>query len=222
LRCKVCRHILTAKPKEEEDLKEQIENLKKQIQFNESEHIYTKNGIVLPSVTQIMNPLYDAVYGKANMNASDNGKSKGKEIHRAIDDYCEFGMIDISEEYKPYLYSFIKYLDDKGLTVVASEVMLCHPVYNYAGTIDIIATNPKNQYVMIDNKTGGLQALLHSVQLQAYTDMWSANKMPEIAYKVALGLSDKGYEEKVYSKYDAKAKSVFDACYKIHNFKKEL
>ena len=50
----------------------------------------------------------------------------------------------------------------------------------------------------------------------------TANKMPEIAYKVALGLSDKGYEEKVYSKYDAKAKSVFDACYKIHNFKKEL
>jgi hypothetical protein len=52
--------------------------------------------------------------------------------------------------------------------------------------------------------------------------MWSANKMPEIAYKVALGLSEKGCKEEVYSKCDTKAKSVFDACYKIHNFKKEL
>ena len=203
-------------------MKEQIENLKNQIQFNEAEHIYTKNGVVLPSVTQIMNPLYDAVYGKANMNASDNGKSKGKEIHRAIDDYCDFGIIDISEEYKPYLYSFIKYLDDKGLTVVASEVMLCHPVYNYAGTIDIIATNPKGEYVLIDNKTGGLQPKLHAIQLQAYTDMWSANKMPEIAYKVALGLSEKGCKEHKYDKYDTKAKSVFDACYKIYKYRKEL
>src|SRR5574344_451518 len=119
-----------------------------------------------------MQPLYEAVYGKADMNASDNGKSKGKEIHRAIDDYCEFGMIDISEEYKPYLDNFIRYIDEHQYEIVASEVMLCHPVYNYAGTIDIIVTDKKGEYGMIDNKTGDLQPKLHAVQLQAYTDMW--------------------------------------------------
>lgn len=203
-------------------MKKQIENLKNEIEFNEKDHIYTKNGIVLPSVTQIMQPLYEAVYGKADMNASDNGKSKGKEIHRAIDDYCEFGMIDISEEYRPYLDNFIRYIDEHQYEIVASEVMLYHPVYNYAGTIDIIVTNKKGEYGMIDNKTGDLQPKLHAVQLQAYTDMWSANKMPEIAFKVALGLSDKGYKEHRYEKYDTKAKSVFDACYKIYKYKKEL
>lgn len=203
-------------------MKKRIENLKSEIEFNEKDHIYTKNGIVLPSVTQIMQPLYEAVYGKADMNASDNGKSKGKEIHRAIDDYCEFGMIDISEEYKPYLDNFIRYIDEHQYEIVASEVMLCHPVYNYAGTIDIIVTDKKGEYGLIDNKTGDLQPKLHAVQLQAYTDMWSANKMPEIAFKVALGLSDKGYKEHRYEKYDTKAKSVFDACYKIYKYKKEL
>lgn len=203
-------------------MKEQIENLKKEIIFNEAEHTYTKNGIVLPSVTQIMKPLYDKVYMKADTTASDNGKSKGKEIHRAIDDYCEFGMIDISEEYKPYLDNFIRYIDEHQYEIVASEVMLCHPVYNYAGKIDIIAKNPKGEFVLIDNKTGDLQPKLHAVQLQAYTDMWSANKMPEIAFKVALGLSDKGYKEHRYEKYDTKAKSVFDACYKIYKYRKEL
>lgn len=203
-------------------MKKRIENLKSEIEFNEKDHIYTKNGIVLPSVTQIMQPLYEAVYGKADMNASDNGKSKGKEIHRAIDDYCEFGMIDISEEYRPYLDNFIRYIDEHQYEIVASEVMLYHPVYNYAGTIDIIVTNKKGEYGMIDNKTGDLQPKLHAVQLQAYTDMWSANKMPEIAFKVALGLSDKGYKEHRYEKYDTKAKSVFDACYKIYKYKKEL
>ena len=203
-------------------MKKRIENLKSEIEFNEKDHIYTKNGIVLPSVTQIMQPLYEQVYGKADMNASDNGKSKGKEIHRAIDDYCEFGMIDISEEYKPYLENFIRYIDEHQYEIVASEVMLYHPVYNYAGTIDIIVTDKKGEYGMIDNKTGDLQAKLHAVQLQAYTDMWSANKMPEIAFKVALGLSDKGYKEHRYDKYDTKAKSVFDACYKIYKYRKEL
>lgn len=203
-------------------MKKRIENLKSEIEFNEKDHIYTKNGIVLPSVTQIMQPLYEAVYGKADMNASDNGKSKGKEIHRAIDDYCEFGMIDISEEYRPYLDNFIRYIDEHQYEIVASEVMLYHPVYNYAGTIDIIVTNKKGEYGLIDNKTGDLQPKLHAIQLQAYTDMWSANKMPEIAFKVALGLSDKGYKEHRYEKYDTKAKSVFDACYKIYKYKKEL
>lgn len=203
-------------------MKKRIENLKSEIEFNEKDHIYTKNGIVLPSVTQIMQPLYEAVYGKADMNASDNGKSKGKEIHRSIDDYCEFGMIDISEEYRPYLDNFIRYIDEHQYEIVASEVMLYHPVYNYAGTIDIIVTDKKGEYGLIDNKTGDLQPKLHAVQLQAYTDMWSANKMPEIAFKVALGLSDKGYKEHKYDKYDTKAKSVFDACYKIYKYRKEL
>lgn len=203
-------------------MKKRIENLKNEIEFNEKDHIYMKNGIVLPSVTQIMQPLYEQVYGKADSDASDNGKSKGKEIHRAIDDYCEFGMIDISEEYRPYLDNFIRYIDEHQYEIVASEVMLCHPVYGYAGKIDIIVRNPKGEFVLIDNKTGDLQPKLHAVQLQAYTDMWSANKMPEIAFKVALGLSDKGYKEHRYEKYDTKAKSVFDACYKIYKYKKEL
>lgn len=203
-------------------MKKRIENLKSEIEFNEKDHIYTKNGIVLPSVTQIMQPLYEQVYGKADSDASDNGKSKGKEIHRAIDDYCEFGMIDISEEYKPYLDNFIRYIDEHQYEVVASEVMLWHPVYGYAGKIDIIVRNPKGEFVLIDNKTGDLQPKLHAVQLQAYTDMWLANKMPEIAFKVALGLSDKGYKEHRYDKYDTKAKSVFDACYKIYKYRKEL
>lgn len=203
-------------------MKKRIENLKSEIEFNEKDHIYTKNGIVLPSVTQIMQPLYEAVYGKADMNASDNGKSKGKEIHRAIDDYCEFGMIDISEEYRPYLDNFIRYIDEHQYEIVASEVMLYHPVYNYAGTIDIIVTDKKGEYGLIDNKTGDLQPKLHAIQLQAYTDLWLANKMPEIAFKVALGLSDKGYKEHKYDKYDTKAKSVFDACYKIYKYRKEL
>lgn len=203
-------------------MKKRIENLKNEIEFNEKDHIYMKNGIVLPSVTQIMQPLYEQVYGKADSDASDNGKSKGKEIHRAIDDYCEFGMIDISEEYKPYLDNFIRYIDEHQYEIVASEVMLWHPVYGYAGKIDIIVRNPKGEFVLIDNKTGDLQPKLHAVQLQAYTDMWSANKMPEIAFKVALGLSDKGYKEHRYDKYDTKAKSVFDACYKIYKYRKEL
>lgn len=203
-------------------MKKRIENLKSEIEFNEKDHIYTKNGIVLPSVTQIMQPLYEAVYGKADMNASDNGKSKGKEIHRAIDDYCDFGIIDISEEYRPYLDNFIRYIDEHQYEIVASEVMLYHPVYNYAGTIDIIVTDKKGEYGLIDNKTGDLQPKLHAVQLQAYTDLWLANKMPEIAFKVALGLSDKGYKEHKYDKYDTKAKSVFDACYKIYKYRKEL
>lgn len=204
------------------DLKERIEALKKEIEFDPMEHIYTKNGMVLPSVTQIMQPLYDKVYAKANLESSDNGKSKGKEIHRAIDDYCEFGIVDIADEYRPYIDSFLSYLKDNKLTVVASEIMLCHPVYNYAGTIDIIAMNDKNELYLIDNKTGDLQVKLHGVQLQGYTDMWLANKMPVLTYKVALGLSDKGYKAQEYRVYDTISKSVFDACYKIYKYKKEL
>ena len=202
-------------------LKEQIEHLSDGIVFNAENHSYVKNGILMPSVTQIMKPLYDKVYGKVNQTDSDNGKDRGKEIHAAIEIFNNYGMKDIRLEYKGYLESFIKWLKDKEITVIASEIVLCHPLYGYAGTIDAICMHGEDIF-LADYKTGELNYELNGVQLQAYTDMWSANNMPEISEKRSLGLSDTDYKQEIHKKYSAKHKSVFEACFKINQFIKEL
>jgi hypothetical protein len=130
-------------------------------------------------------------------------------------------MKDIRLEYKGYLESFIKWLKDKEITVIASEIVLCHPLYGYAGTIDAICMHGEDIF-LADYKTGELNYELNGVQLQAYTDMWSANNMPEISEKRSLGISDTDYKQEIHKKYSAKHKSVFEACFKINQFIKEL
>lgn len=205
-----------------EELKTKLAHLRNEITFDEANHLYTKNGMILPSVTQIMKPLYDKVYGKANQNDSDNAKSDGKKVHSAIDFYNCYGVVEVEDELMPYVNSYIQFLKDKKLTVIASEIMLCHPVYNYAGTIDIVAIDKKEELTLIDIKTGVLQVKLHAIQDHAYTDMWESNKLPRIAHKCVVGLSDKGYKEEPYKIYDIQAKSRFDCCLKMHLMLKEF
>jgi hypothetical protein len=202
-------------------LKEKIDHMSDGIVFRETEHTYTKNGILMPSVTQIMKPLYDKVYGKVDVSASDNGKQKGKEVHSAIEVYDKYGMKDIREEYKGYLESYIAWAKENHVTIIANEIICCHPRYGYAGTIDAMAM-VNDSIAMIDFKTGDVNAKLTAVQLQGYTDIWDANGLPALSKKCVLEITEKECKPIWFAGYDGKSKSVFDALYKVHQYIKEL
>ena len=62
------------------------------------------------------------------------------------------------EEYMPIAEGFKAWLRDSGIEIVASELMVYHPAYKYAGTIDLIGVHPSNptSLLVIDVKTGGV------------------------------------------------------------------
>ena len=61
------------------------------------------------------------------------------------------------EEYMPIAEGFKAWLRDSGIEIVASELMVYHPAYKYAGTIDLVCRHEGTaELVVIDVKTGGV------------------------------------------------------------------
>ena len=61
------------------------------------------------------------------------------------------------EEYMPIAEGFKAWLRDSGIEIVASELMVYHPAYRYAGTIDLVCRHEGTaELVVIDVKTGGV------------------------------------------------------------------
>ena len=62
-----------------------------------------------------------------------------------------------TEQYIPIIEGFQAWFRDNDLAIVASELMVYHPAYKYAGTIDLVCRREGTaELVVIDVKTGGV------------------------------------------------------------------
>ncbi len=81
--------------------------------------------------------------------------------------------------YTPILEGFSAWLRDSGIKIVASELMVYHASYKYAGTIDLIGIHPSNpaSLLVIDVKTGGVFDEA-AMQVSAYAEALEYLTMP--------------------------------------------
>ena len=62
-----------------------------------------------------------------------------------------------AEQYIPIIEGFQAWFRDSDLQILASELMVYHPAYKYAGTIDLVCRHEGTaELVVIDVKTGGV------------------------------------------------------------------
>jgi hypothetical protein len=104
--------------------------------FEPDTHVYRHHGMVVPSVTQILEPLVDfSMIPRATL---DYAAERGKAVHLACQLYDEsdldIGSLD--PVIVPYLEAWIKFLDDTKFTVEGIEQQFVHTIHRYAGTID--------------------------------------------------------------------------------------
>lgn len=104
--------------------------------FDDAAHKYTWQGQPVPSVTQVLSPLYDFSMVPADVLAA---KSRlGTLIHLATELYDE-GELDessVAPEIRPYLDAWVRFRDDTGFVPYRVEARVYHPVHRYAGTLD--------------------------------------------------------------------------------------
>lgn len=133
--------------------------------FEKESHTYRLGGRIIPSVTTIMRPLSDAVYGKISPKVLAKKAEKGTAIHQAIDHYILFNVFD--PEYEHEIRQFIKFLEDKKFSVAMSEIVMCDG--QYAGTADMILKDQKGRLHLYDLKTTTvIHRELVAVQLAGY------------------------------------------------------
>jgi len=87
------------------------------------------------------------------------------------------GMVSVAQT--PIAEGFEAWLRDSDIEIVASELMVFHPAYRYAGTIDLVGVRKRDPLgmVVIDLKTGGVFDEA-AMQISAYAEALDYLTMP--------------------------------------------
>lgn len=123
------------------------------LEYIEEEHLYLYNGVIIPSVTQL---LHDKLFKDKYKNVPENilkEKAKyGSEVHKAIEDYENDKEYKVSSIYQELsIEQYLKLKDKHNIDVLKQEQLVCYKGL-YAGKYDMIA-KVKEEYCLIDIKT---------------------------------------------------------------------
>jgi hypothetical protein len=143
----------------------------KDLVFNEDGHVYTIGSMVIPSVTQIISPLYD--FGGVNPSVLKYAAERGTEVHFAVEKFIKYGYESrLDSDAQRYFMQFLEWFKGKKFNRLdfACETMVYNKAYNYCGTIDLIWYDEiEKEYTLFDIKTSSATDIkTWSVQLTAY------------------------------------------------------
>lgn len=122
------------------------------INFDEATHTYTRNNEQYTSVTTLLKQYnISADYTNIPTNVLQKAAQRGKETHKAIEDYINTGVITPNNV---DLDNFIKYTIARGIdrSLAIAEEVVYDDTYKIAGTIDIQYID-NDEDIIADHKT---------------------------------------------------------------------
>lgn len=183
------------------------------LEFDEPSHTYRVGGLVVPSVTQVLRPLIDL--SGIPREVLEAKRDLGTRVHAA----CQFdaeGDLDeatVEDDVAPYLDAWRRFCAESGAVILASERRVFHPLYRYAGTLDL-ELRIKGVTWIVDIKTSISTPLSTGPQTAAYA---AARNEPSVARRAALRLRPDGTYR--FDQLQAPDDwSVFLACLTLHRY----
>jgi hypothetical protein len=188
------------------------------LSFDETKHIYKSDGLVIPSVTQIMQSSGLVNLEWISQEILDNTSDLGKKVHKTTE-LLDKGTLDIETLHptlRNYLNGWIKFRKDFDFIPTEIELQLFHELYKYAGRIDRVGMIGKD-LTLLDIKSGTKQKS-HAIQTMGYKLLYDQNKKkPEqIKRRLIVYLSEDGY--KIEEHKEETDKNIFLAALTITNF----
>ena len=159
---------------------------KDKLVFDKNKHAYSVKGRKILSVTSVLPDIPEYLLYKQNFIEKT---LLGNRVHDCahiinkryqstgeIPDESVYVKKFIKESDGPYIKAYIKFLTEKKPVIHAAEIKMFHKLYNYAGTIDLVA-ELNNKLWVLDLKTTSKVAPYARLQLAAYLRMWNAKNM---------------------------------------------
>ena len=144
------------------------------IAFEPDGHVYTLGSVVLPSVTQIMQPMSLMLYQGVPPDVMQAAADRGTRAHEQISNYIRFGLMEPDEDTQPYLDAFLAFSAAYNPRWIASEYRIYHKSLMYAGTLDLIGyiePDDGGGVDVIDIKcTAQFHRIMLSTQLAGYAE----------------------------------------------------
>lgn len=144
--------------------------------FDAQDHTYRYNGVIVPSVTQVLKQTGIVDYAKIPQDVLLKASHRGRWVHtalQALDDGLPVPA-GMPEEYQPWLEAYDKFKRETGFAVLLNEHRSCHAKHLYAGTMDrlgLLRIAGADSRWLIDFKTGMHFERAHRLQLAAYAGL---------------------------------------------------
>ena len=137
--------------------------------FDEALHQYTVGGIVVPSVTQLLQPLRD--FSGIPPAVLERKRAIGVAVHKAteLDDEGTLDENTVHPIVQPYLKAYRKWRAEMNVFVLASERRVYHPTLRYAGTLDLEVQIRGRKWI-VDKKTAQSAHPSWALQTAAYRE----------------------------------------------------
>ncbi len=142
------------------------------VEFDSKSHIYIADGVIVPSVTQILKTRFND-YASVSRSVLERASAKGTELHKAIEVYEKTGQESDLKEFKNYLF-LKKHIRFKN---ISNEIPI---IYEEAGRV--LFAGQIDQIIEIEGILG----------INDFKRVSSPNK-DKIAYQ--LNLYKMGYEQ---------------------------
>lgn len=186
------------------------------IDFDPETHTYTKDGLVVPNVTSILNPLVDL--SKVPKAILEYKRQLGQAVHIAteLDDKGLLDEASVSKEILPYLMAWRKFIDDTRFEPIEIEHRIFSKRHWYAGTLDRVGYF--DGLSLIDIKTTVIMEPVAGPQTAAYSEAYNYRRKNKIRGRYAVQLDADGtYQLHEYT--DKTDFSVFLSCLCLHNWR---
>lgn len=187
------------------------------IELDEATHTYTVDGVVFPSVTQVLDPLNS--FDRVPAHRLAFARKRGRAVHLATQ-YFDEGDLDLDTLdpiLVPYVQAWERYLDESGFEVHAIEQKVHCPTWGYAGMLDR-AGKINGDRCVIDIKVTADLSPITALQTAAYEAAYRTDKRRRPYRRFAVRLKPDGtYVAREFDEgFDL---ATFRAALTLHNWR---
>ena len=159
----------------------------------------------------------------------DTAAQLGTDVHALADDHVNGRPLKegLPEPILERVRAYAEWWQGCGWALRSSEAMVCHPVFGFGGTLDLLARDRDGRTVLADIKTGKAVYTEAVLQLTAYgmaeviqTDA-GLFTMPQIDRYVVLHVTPTGVRE-VELSVGTLERIAFGACIDLHQWAESM
>ncbi len=189
--------------------------------FNAEKHEYRLNGVVLPSITQVLRLAGLVDFSKVPPTILKASQDFGTAAHVATQLY-DLGTLDfatLDEALRPYLDNWIYFKEKYGFKPDIIEKPMASRIYRFAGTPDRLGTINGKQ-VIVEIKTSYELSKANALQTAAQGILWKENGGTNKYRRLAVLLTGEALPQ--VEEYENRAdEQKFLAALTVANIKKE-
>lgn len=184
--------------------------------FDEPSHTYVLDGRLVPSVTQVLACLED--FERIPYAVLEAARIRGQYVHEAcallVRDELDWSALDVT--LVPYLVGAKRFLDETGLTVIASECRVVSEELALAGTLDLVGIWRTKECVF-DFKATAIIPKSVGPQLALYESLYRSHYGGGKRLRYCVHLMPNDYRVRAY--LSSNDMHIGLSCLNVFNFK---